>query len=170
MISLTGDNAGFDDVFIFAPVKAVVEQGDSILAYDGCLNFFAGPMDQTFSASLNFYNIHYMSHHVSGTSGGNTADMLESIRLMNLGKINPAAMITHVGGLNAVVETTLNLPHIPGGKKLIYTHKDYPLTALEDFAKKADEFSVELARIIERNNGLWSAEAESYFLEHAIDM
>jgi L-sorbose 1-phosphate reductase len=167
LIALTGDNAGFDDVFIFAPVKSVVEQGDSILAYDGCLNFFAGPINQTFSASLNFYNIHYMSHHVSGTSGGNTADMLESIRLMNLGKINPAAMITHVGGLNAVVETTLNLPYIPGGKKLIYTHKNYPLTALEDFATGTDGFSVELARIIEKNNRLWSAEAEAYFIERA---
>jgi L-sorbose 1-phosphate reductase len=33
---------GFDDVFIFAPVKPVVELGDSILGFDGCLNFFAG--------------------------------------------------------------------------------------------------------------------------------
>ncbi len=31
---------GFDDVFVFAPVRAVVEQGDAILGFDGCLNFF----------------------------------------------------------------------------------------------------------------------------------
>jgi threonine dehydrogenase-like Zn-dependent dehydrogenase len=170
LISLTGSNAGFDDVFIFAPVKAVVEQGDRILAYDGCLNFFAGPTDTTFSASLNFYNIHYLSHHLSGTSGGNTDDMLEAIRLMSSGNIDPAVMITHVGGLDAVVDTTLNLPRIPGGKKLIYTHKKYPLTALEDFATRKDTFSQELALIIGKNDGLWSAEAETYFLEHAPDM
>ena len=41
---------------------------------------------------------------------------------MGEGKINPAVMITHVGGLDAVVDTTLNLPRIPGGKKLIYTN------------------------------------------------
>ncbi|MBO5269922.1 MAG: alcohol dehydrogenase catalytic domain-containing protein, partial [Clostridia bacterium] len=36
------DGKGFDDVFVYAPVQAVVELGDSILAFDGCLNFFAG--------------------------------------------------------------------------------------------------------------------------------
>ena len=40
--SLTG-NKNFDDVFVFAPVKPVIEQGDQILGFDGCLNFFAGP-------------------------------------------------------------------------------------------------------------------------------
>ncbi|MDO4999081.1 MAG: zinc-binding dehydrogenase, partial [Bacteroidales bacterium] len=34
---------GYDDVFCFAPVAPVVEQADDILAFDGCLNFFAGP-------------------------------------------------------------------------------------------------------------------------------
>ena len=37
-------------------------------------------------------------------------------------RINPAVMVTHIGGLDAAAETTLNLPKIPGGKKLIYTH------------------------------------------------
>ena len=39
-------------------------------------------------------------------------------------------MITHVGGLDAVVDTTLNLPGIPGGKKLIYTNISMPLVSL----------------------------------------
>ncbi len=113
--------------------------------------------------------MHYGAHHVLGTSGGNTADMREAIALMNAGKINPAAMITHVGGLNCAAETTLNLPKIPGGKKLIYTHLDLPLTAIADFAEqgKTDPLFAELARILERNNGLWCAEAERYLLEHA---
>ncbi|MCE1156890.1 MAG: zinc-binding dehydrogenase, partial [Bacteroidales bacterium] len=44
---------GYDDVFVFAPVKPVVEQGDAILAFDGCLNFFAGPDNPQFSAMFN---------------------------------------------------------------------------------------------------------------------
>ena len=67
----TGSAAGFNDVFVFAPVKPVVEQADAILAFDGCLNFFAGPSDPKFSASFNFYNVHYGYTHVVGTSGGN---------------------------------------------------------------------------------------------------
>jgi threonine dehydrogenase-like Zn-dependent dehydrogenase len=37
---LTG-GAGFDDVFVFTPVQAVVEQGDRILGRDGCLKLTA---------------------------------------------------------------------------------------------------------------------------------
>ena len=50
------EGKGFDDVFVYAPVAPVVELADSILAFDGCLNFFAGPTDKNFSANFNFYN------------------------------------------------------------------------------------------------------------------
>ncbi len=113
------DGHGYDDVFVYAPVP-VVEQGDRILAQDGCLNFFAGPSKTDFKAEFNFYNVHYASTHIVGTSGGNTDDMKESLEMMSTGKLNPAAMITHVGGLNSTIPTVLNLPHIPGGKKLVY--------------------------------------------------
>ena len=98
--------------------------------------------------------------------------MREAVALMEKGRINPAAMITHVGGLNAVIETTLNLPRIPGGKKLIYTNKNLPLTAIADFPAlgKTDPFWAALAKIVSRNNGLWCAEAERYLLENAPDI
>ena len=157
---------GYDDVICFAPVKPVVEQADAILAVDGCLNFFAGPADTQFSAMLNFYNVHYNRTHVAATSHGNTDDMREAIAMMNAGKLNPAAMITHIGGLDCVVETTLNLPKIHGGKKLIYTQIRLPLTAIADFAEKGktDPLFAELDRIMKVNNGLWCAEAEQYLL------
>jgi len=168
LIGLT-DGAGYDDVFVFAPVKPVVEQGDKILAKDGCLNFFAGPTNPNFSAELNFYNVHYNSTHVVGTSGGNTEDMIDSLNMMAQGRINPASMITHVGGLDCVVETTLHLPEIPGGKKLIYTNISMELTAISDFRKKAETnpMFAKLADIVEKNNGLWCLEAERYLLENA---
>ena len=110
--------------------------------------------------------MHYLYTHVVGTSGGNTSDMKEAIEMMTSGRINPAAMITHVGGLNAVVETTKNLPNIKGGKKLIYTQIEMPLTAIADFEKlgETDPLFAKLAEITKRNNGLWSAEAEKYLL------
>ncbi len=119
---------------VFAPVAPVVEQGDGILAFDGCLNFFAGPSRTDFYAKFNFYNVHYGATHIVGTSGGNTDDMREAIAMMNAGRLNPAAMVTHIGGLDAVIETTKNLPNIPGGKKLIYTQISLPLTAIDDLA------------------------------------
>ncbi|MDR1306922.1 MAG: zinc-binding dehydrogenase [Treponema sp.] len=163
----------FDDAFVFAPVKSVVEMGDALLGRDGCLNFFAGPTDTAFSAAFNFYNVHYESHHIVGTSGGNTDDMRESLAMMAGEELNPVFMITHVGGLDAAAETTINLDKIPGGKKLIYTHKKFPLTAIDDFAEKAADggglgplYSA-LAEICGRHRGLWSREAEEYFLAKA---
>jgi len=168
LISITRGKK-YDDVFVFAPVKEVVEQGDRILAKDGCLNFFAGPTDPKFSAMFNFYNVHYASTHIVGTSGGNTQDMIESLQMMEKKFINPAAMITHIGGLNCVSDTTLNLPRIPGGKKLIYTNIEMELTAISDFGKKGktDPLFTQLAKIVEKNNGLWSTEAEKYLLKNA---
>ena len=159
---------GYDDVFVYAPVKPVVELGDQILARDGCLNFFAGPTNPEFSALFNFYNVHYASTHIVGTSGGNTDDLIETIELMNKGRINPAAMITHIGGLDAVAQTVLDLPKIPGGKKLIYTHITLPLTAIDDFEKlgRSDPLFKKLAEITAKNNGLWSGEAEKALLSH----
>jgi threonine dehydrogenase-like Zn-dependent dehydrogenase len=165
---LTGGD-GFDDVFVFAPVRQVVEQGDRILGFDGCLNFFAGPADPAFSAELNFFNVHYAFTHITGTSGGNTDDMVEALKMMGEGRINPTAMITHIGGLDAVIDTTKHLPELPGGKKLIYTHVSMPLTAIDEFGErgKTDPCFAHLAELVKKNNGLWSVEAEKYLLEHA---
>ena len=68
-----------------------------------------------------------------GTTGGNNDDLIEANTLAAAGKIEPAVMVTHVGGINSIVDATLNLPKIPGGKKLTYTQFDMPLTAIEDF-------------------------------------
>jgi len=159
----------FDDVYVFAPVKPVVEMGDRLLGSDGCLNFFAGPTDTGFSGLLNFYDVHYESHHLVGTSGGNTDDIKESLAMMADGSLNPVAMITHVGGLNSVPATTIGLDKIPGGKKLIYTHKKLDLVALADFEEKGrlDPLYAELARIVKKNNMLWCKEAEDYLLKFA---
>lgn len=167
LLDITG-GTGFDDVFCYAPVAAVIEQSSAVLGRDGCLNFFAGPTDSKFSAKMNFYDVHYNSAHVMGTTGGNTADMIESLELTAAKRINPAVMVTHVGGLDAAAETTLNLPKIPGGKKLIYTHLNMPLTALEDFRAKGeeDERYLGLADILDANKGLWCPEAEEYLLNH----
>jgi len=157
---------GYDDIFVYAPVKKLVEDGDKLLGEDGCLHFFAGPTDKDFSAEINFYDIHYASTHFSGSSGGNDKDMQEALDFFAESRLKPAKMITHIGGLDSAEKTILNLPELPGGKKLIYTAIDMELTALKDLPVKAeeDERFAELAEIVENNNGLWSKKAEDYLL------
>jgi len=163
---------GYDDVFVFAPVAALVDQASALLGINGCINFFAGPSDRGFTASMNFYDIHYSGHHIAASSGGNTDDMREALDLMSKNVINPAVLLTHVGGLDCAAETILNLPNIPGGKKLIYTQKSMPLTAIDEFERlgKNDPFYGDLAAITAEHNGLWSVEAEKYVLENADDI
>lgn len=168
LMELSGGK-GYDDAFVFAPVKPVIELADSVLGFDGCLNFFAGPTNPQFSALFNFYNVHYGFTHICGNTGGNSDDMIEAIEMMNAGKLNPTAMITHVGGLDAVIDTVINLDKIPGGKKLIYNFISMPLIALSDLEElgKDDPLYRELAKIVKDNNGLWSSEAEKYLLANA---
>ena len=165
MKSLNGGK-GYDDVFVYAPVSALVEQGDALLGEYGCLNFFAGPIDHAFSAKVNFYNVHYQFTRITGTSGGNTQDMIESLELSGKNLINPAIMVTHIGGLDSVIPTVLNLPNIKGAKKLVYTHISMPMTAISDFEKlgETDPMFKKLDEICKKNNGLWSVEAENYLL------
>lgn len=159
---------GYDDVFVYVPIRQVAEMGDKLLAFDGCMNFFAGPTDNQFKAEINLYNAHYTSTHILGTTGGNNDDLIEANRLAAAGKIEPAVMVTHVGGIDSIAEATLNLPNIPGGKKLTYTQFDMPLTAIDDFEElgKTDPLFAKLDKACKQNRGMWNAEAEKILFEH----
>ncbi|MFI3208645.1 MAG: zinc-binding dehydrogenase [Eubacteriales bacterium] len=159
---------GYDDVFVYIPNRFVAELGDQLLAFDGCLNFFAGPTDNQFKAEMNLYNVHYISAHIIGTTGGNNDDLIEANTLAAQGKIEPAVMVTHIGGIDSIADATLTLPSIPGGKKLTYTQFDMPLTAIEDFGKlgETDPLYAKLDEICKANRGLWSAEAEELLFAH----
>lgn len=159
---------GYDDVFVFVPVPAVCELGNRLMAFDGCMNFFSGPTDKKFSAMINLYDCHYTSTHIMGTTGGNNDDLIEANKLAAEGTLDPSVMITHVGGLDSVAETTLNLPHIKGGKKLAYTQISMPMTAIDDFAElgKTDPFFKKLADSCATHQGLWNPEAEKILFEH----
>lgn len=159
---------GYDDVFVYIPNPAVCEMGNRLLAYDGCMNLFAGPTDPKFSATCNLYDSHYSRTKIIGSTGGTIDDMKEAIEKNADGRIDSAVMITHVGGLASAVDVTKDLPNIPGGKKLVYTHIDMPMTAIDDLASlgKQDPFFYELNKVCKANRGLWSAKAEKMLLEH----
>lgn len=94
--------------------------------------------------------------------------MRDIVALIGENRIDPSVMITHIGGIDAAINTTVNLPKIPGGKKLIYTHISLPLTAISDFGAhgKTDERFAVLDRLVKEHNGLWNNEAEKYLLEN----
>ncbi|WP_100488467.1 zinc-binding dehydrogenase [Sporolactobacillus pectinivorans] len=167
------NNESYDDIFVLAPVKPLITQASNLLAKDGCLNFFAGPRDKHFTAEVNLYDIHYNFTHYVGTSGGNTDDMRAAIKLVEERKVNVEKVVSHILGLNAVADTTLNLPSLlPSGKKLIYVQKNMPRKSLEEIVSGTDldPFYSGLREVLKQNNGLWSKEAEQYVLDHAVNI
>lgn len=167
--ALTPDAKGFDDIFLMAAKERLVTQAEQLLAYDGCLNFFAGPADSKFASTINFYNIHYNATHFVGTSGSNTQDMKDAIALIENKTVNVAKIATHIMGLNHVCESILNLPKMPGGKKIVYSGKEFPVTDVSAFGEN-NELEKHLKKLVDAHDGLWNAEAEQYFLEHAKDI
>ena len=156
---------GYDDIFLLVSVRSLAEMAGNLLNADGCLNQFAGPVNKSFSATLNFYDIHYNFTHVVGTSGGNAENEAKAAKLIANHKLNVAKVITHVLGLNAAAETTLSQPEIGGGKKLIYTHKKFDRIELDKVDPKT-----ELGKILKKHNGIWSHEAEQWILNNMPDI
>lgn len=161
----TPGHQGFDDIFLMVAQEDMVTKAESLLAGDGCLNFFAGPADSQFSARMNFYNLHYNATHFVGTSGSNTQDMKDAIECIEKKTVNLAKIATHILGLNDVCDSILKIPELPGGKKIVYSQKNFPLTDVQTFTGE-DSVTTALKELVAKNNGLWSAEAETYFLEH----
>ena len=160
---------GYDDILVMIPVPSVLELADRLLAFNGCLNFFAGPTDEAFEAKINYYGVHYLEHHIIGTTGGTVDDEKEALELLERGLTRPQALVTHVGGLNAVPDATLRLAELGGGKKLMYPGIHLPLVALDDLDSRAadDEWYRPLAQIVADEGGLWSGRAETWLLAHA---
>lgn len=163
----------FDDVFTMFPSEALVKTADMLLGDNGTNNFFAGPPDNTMSAPVNFYHVHYSNHKHIGSSGGNTADLKEAVSMMEENRLNPGQMIAAVGGLDSVPGAIPKLPELAAGKNLIYTGISMPLTPLGDFRKLGADENVprslrviyaELHSLIEDNSGMWSEEAENFIL------
>ncbi len=160
---------GFDDVFVMVPVPELFSMAERICREDGCVNFFAGPPVHNLPGSLNLYRVHYDGIHVVGTAGSIPRDMEEVIKLIEQNQINPGTLVSHICGLNAVIDTLLAMETPNGAKKVCYTHLNLPLIAVDELDqwKDRDPLYKELAAIVKRNGGLWCSEAEEYLLANA---
>lgn len=160
---------GFDDVFVMVPVPELFQMAEKICREDGCINFFAGPLDHDMQGSLNLYRIHYEGIHVVGTAGSIPEDMTDIISLVEKKKINAGALVSHILGLGAVKDTLFAMEKPSGAKKVCYNALDIPLIAIADLPRlgETDPLYRRLAELVAAHGGLWNAEAEKYLLENA---
>ncbi len=162
-------DGGFDDVFVMVPVPALFTMAEQICRADGCINFFAGPPVHDMPGTLNLYRVHYDGIHVVGTAGSIPQDMVDVISLIEQDAIHAGAVVSHILGLNACIDTLMAMEKPSGAKKVCYPGLQLPLIAIEELPElgKTDPLCAALADIVARNDGVWCAEAEQYLLAHA---
>ncbi len=162
-------SGGFDDVFVMVPVPALFNLAERICREDGCINFFAGPPVHELQGSLNLYRIHYDGIHVVGTAGSIPEDTVDTIKLIAENKLTPGAIVSHILGPRALVDTIFAMDKPNGAKKVCYNHIDIPLIAVDDLKALGEKEPLykSLSEIVERNGGIWCTEAEKYLLENA---
>ena len=162
-------DGGFDDVFVMVPVPALFTMAEEICREDGCVNFFAGPPVHNLQGSLNLYRVHYDGIHVVGTAGSIPEDTVDTIHLIEQKKVTPGVLVSHILGLNALIDTMFAMERPNGAKKVCYNGLDIPLIAIDELDKwgEKDPMYLELDRIVKAHGGVWCAEAEAYLLEHA---
>ena len=167
LIELT--DGGFDDVFVMAPVPYLFNLAEKVCAFDGCINFFAGPAVHDMQGSLNLYRVHYDGIHVVGTAGSIPEDTLDTIKLIEEKKVNAGALVSHILGLKDVPRAIMEMAKPNGAKKVCYNDLDIPFFALEELPElaKTDAMFDKLNEIVKANDGIWCAEAEKFLLENA---
>jgi len=162
-------DGGFDDVLVMSSKSELFILAENVCREDGCINFFASPLQKDAYAQTNLYKLHYNRLHIVGSTGSTASDAKEIIRLIKEKIIDPAIFISHIVGINDCIEATMELQKASGAKKICYTGIDIPYIAVEElsFWGESDTHYRALAEIVEKNGGLWCDEAEKYLLENA---
>jgi L-iditol 2-dehydrogenase len=97
------EGAGVDAAVVCVGVPALVNEAIDRVRTGGRLNVFAGLSGGGW-AEVDGNRIHYKELVVTGTSNSRRSDYRDALRLIETGKIDTAAMITHRFGLADVVE------------------------------------------------------------------
>ena len=81
---------------------------------------------------------------------------------------DPTTVPTHIGGLDSVIPSVLELSCCKDAVKVVYPHLSMPMTAIADFEAlgEKDPMYAELARLCKENGGKWNTQAEKYLLEN----
>ena len=124
VVSELSGGAGADDLIVTAADGALMEQVQHLLARYGVLDLFAGlkPGEEIIGIDERF--VHYQEINITGSSGGGPWDVIETLRLMAAGDIDPAAHIGHVGDLDHAPELlAMARDGRVQGKAIVYPHR-----------------------------------------------
>ena len=160
----TGDNAGFDDIIVLAPVPAVIADAANYLATGGVMNIFAGVARGTM-VDLDLSDAYIKDARVIGHSASTIDDLRLMLGQAESGQLSPNRSVAAVGslgaardGLQAVQDTVF-----PGKVVIFPNIKEMPLTALADLE---DTLPTVYAKL--RDGREWTVAAEEELLRQML--
>ncbi len=160
----TGDNAGFDDIIVLAPVPAVIADAATYLAAGGVMNVFAGVARGTM-VDLDLSDTFIKDARVIGHSASTIDDLRLMLGQAESGQLSPNRSVAAIGslgaardGLQAVQDTAF-----PGKVVIFPNIKEMPLTALADLQETLPSVYAKL-----RDGREWTVEAEEEFLRQML--
>lgn len=124
VVMTLSDGRGADDVIVAVASGPAIEASQGLLARGGVLDLFGGLGAGQTTVAIDGRLVHYGEVNITGSSGGCPWDVMEALRLMAAGEIDPAAHIAHVGDLDhapKLLEMARN--QAIDGKAVVYPHR-----------------------------------------------
>ncbi|MCD8350044.1 MAG: alcohol dehydrogenase catalytic domain-containing protein [Planctomycetaceae bacterium] len=160
------NNAGFDDVYVHAPVPALVEQGADYLGDHSVLNIFAGVGIGT-KAKLSPEIFRKLHTRMIGSSGSSMEDIVNTLAKLESGQLATRISLAALGGIEA---TWLGIKGVKEnrfpGKTVIFPQvNNLDLIGLDGFASVCPEAAAQLGQ-----GCVWTNEAERTFIDRAVEL
>lgn len=161
----TGGN-GFDDVYVHAPVAALVSEAADYLADMSVLNVFAGVAIGT-KAMLPPEMFRKLHTRLIGSSGSSMEDFVNTLAKMEAGQLATRMSLAAIGGIEA---TWMGIKGVKEnrfpGKTVIFPQlRNVDLTGLDQFA----DVSPAAAALLEPGQ-VWTNASEQVFLEEKLGL
>ncbi len=162
---LTG-GAGFDDVYVHAPVAKLVEEAADYLAEQSILNVFAGVGIGTM-AKLPPEMFRKLHSRLIGSSGSGMDDIIKTLNKMEAGQLATRMSLAALGGIEATWNGVKGLKEnrFPGKTVIFPQLRGVPLTGLDSFAGVCPAAAAAL-----ENGSMWTNAAETIFLEQNLKL
>jgi threonine dehydrogenase-like Zn-dependent dehydrogenase len=155
-----GEEGGFDDIIVLAPVPAVIADAAQWLAPRGVMNVFAG-VARGVTTQLDLSDVYLKDARVIGHSASTIDDLRLMLHQAESGELSPNRSLAAVGSLSAAKDGLAAVRDtVFPGKVVIFPHiKELPLTSLPGLAD-----ILPCVHALLKDGREWTVEAEAEFL------
>ena len=100
LLKRVSEGRGADDIIAAVGIRKVQIEAQQLLARGGVLNLFGGLKRGEHVIDLDTLRVHYDEIRLCGSSGGAPSDVVEALRMVASGEIDPGRHLDRVGSLD----------------------------------------------------------------------